>query len=253
MERFVLVIDSGVGGISVLNQCIKLMPSENFLYVADTKNAPYGNKSKQSLQKTVLNLVKNYLEEYDIKLILFACNTITATTINFIRSKIKTDIVGIEPAIKPAVEYGDRHILLLSTVATLKHNKMLRKYKHKNLKGVHFLSLKYMAKHIDSNLEDLTKINSYVKRALTKYKKTSINSVVLGCTHYEYIKEHLKFALNNKDLQFFESNLGTARRVKQLLVTNNDLKKEGNGHIMLFETKAYEAMLNKLWNYIVIE
>ena len=221
-KEWILVIDSGLGGISVLNECIKLMPHENFLYVADNKNASYGNKSKRKIEKQVLRLVERVVNKHKIKLVLFACNTITATAIEYVRSNINLPIVGIEPAIKPALNNQTNNILLLSTVATLKHNNLLIKIKEQNRSNVYFLPLKQMAKKIDKNLNNLININPYVNKVLKKYKNKNINSVVLGCTHYYYIKNAIKQALNSNEIDFFESNLGTAKRVKDLLNKSNN-------------------------------
>lgn len=250
MEEYVLVLDSGLGGISVLKECIKQMPNENFLYVADSKNASYGNKSQARLNKVILKTINNVLKSYKVKLILFACNTATATSIKFIRSKIKLDIVGIEPAIKPAMEKGSNNILLLATKATLKYNNNLIVLKSIKPKNVFFVPLKKMAKKIDNNLNNLCKLESYVNKVLKPYKLKNINSVVLGCTHYNFIKTHIIKSFN-KELLFFESNFATAKRVKFLLNQADNLKISGSKNIKIISTNNKVKLVTKLKKYII--
>jgi glutamate racemase len=250
MHKHILVLDSGVGGFSVLNECRRLMPSEHFLYVTDTKNASYGNKSKKKLNKIALSTVNNFLKNYDIKLILLACNTLTATSINLLRKKINLPFVGVEPAIKKALEEGKNNILLLSTKATLKYNKKLIALKKQKLKNIYFVPLKNLAKKIDDNLQDLTKLQPYLNKLFKKYVKKNINSVVLGCTHYKFVTNELKTALKNIEITFFESSTAVAKRVQFLLSQANSLNTVGEGSTTVICTKRDENMEKKFVIYL---
>ena len=99
----IVVVDSGLGGLNILNECKKVLPDINFIYVADSQNSPYGNKSKRKLLKIADLLVKNIINLYNPKIIVLACNTLTTVAIKHLREKYK-DIyfIGTEPAIKPA-------------------------------------------------------------------------------------------------------------------------------------------------------
>jgi glutamate racemase len=249
MNKFVLVLDSGVGGISVLKECIKLMPNENFLYVADNKHAPYGNKTKRRLNKIALKNILYYTNNYNIKLILLACNTLTATSIEYLRRKTNYTYVGVEPAIKKAVEKGNKNILLISSNATLKHNKKLHMYRQKLSNKTYFYPLKDLAKKIDDNLNDLNAVQPYLDKTFINYKNKNINSVVLGCTHYKFVKEQIKKALS-KNINFYESSVGTAKRVHYLLNKKNALKQFKQANILVFCTKKNLSLNKKLIYYL---
>ena len=125
----IAVIDSGVGGISVLSELVKIMPDERFLYFGDTKNAPYGTKSRAE----VLEITKNNLEilkKRGIKALVVACNTATSAAVRILREENPDlTIVGIEPAIKPASRLSDTpRVLVMATPLTLKEEKFQNLY-----------------------------------------------------------------------------------------------------------------------------
>lgn len=247
MKNYILVIDSGLGGVSLLNECIKKMPHEHFLYVADNKNSPYGNKTKNRLNKRVLKVLSFYLKTYNIKLILIACNTLTATSIAFFRKKINLPFVGVEPAIKPAVENKSGTILVLTTYATLQYNQKLQAYK--NNKKVFFLPLKKLAKKIDANLGELETIKPYICKLLKPYKHKNVGAVVLGCTHYLFIKKQIEECFNNT-ITFYETSEAVGNRVEYLLKEKENLLLSGEGSVVLQCTKQDKNFYNKLISYV---
>ena len=124
----VLLIDSGSGGVNILKECVKICPYCNYLLFCDHKNLPYGAKSKKELVEiTEKNLLKigNFFK-FDI--VIFACNTLTATVIDEMREKFcDIDFIGTVPAIKPALtEFKERDILLIATKTTLENNKLIK-------------------------------------------------------------------------------------------------------------------------------
>lgn len=233
IEFQVCFIDSGVGGIGVMNECRKLLPRHNFFYVADNLNAPYGNLSKGKLKKILINLVQKIYDERSIKIFVLACNTATAVAINDLRKHFnKFVFIGIEPAIKPAVE-TKQATLVLCTKATAKYSSVLKKYKNKRI----FISpQKDLAKKIDENLENLYKIQDFLQKNLEKHKKNKIKNIVLGCTHYNFIKSQLTILFPNAI--FFDSNLGVAKRLQNILKINNII--EDKGYTKIETTKKDE-------------
>ena len=124
--------DSGVGGLSVMKKAMIYMPEENYIYLGDSGNAPYGVKDIPEIKKLTLNNVE-FLIEKGVKAVVVACNTATSVAIEELRNKYKDiPIIGIEPALKPAVEMGkDGRIVIMATNATLKEkkfNKLMNKY-----------------------------------------------------------------------------------------------------------------------------
>lgn len=237
MNSYVLIIDSGVGGVSILKELLKVYPSENFLYIADNLNSPYGEKTKKDLINIVENLIKNILKEYKIKLIIFACNTITATTIKEIRKTFSIDIIGTEPNIKALFEAKQKGIVL-ATTATIKNSKILKQYKNEEIK---LIPLKKVAKLLDQNFCDRKIIVKELKKQLKKYN--NVNNVVLGCTHYNFLTKEIKKALNNENICFYSSTLGVVKRVDKFLEKNNSQK----GELKILTTKQDENLLRNLF------
>ena len=99
-NEYILIYDSGIGGLTTFSNIIELCPKQNYIYFADTKNAPYGNKCKSELQLLILKNIKSLLKKYNIKLIVLACNTATTSSILFLRKELPIPIIGTEPNIK---------------------------------------------------------------------------------------------------------------------------------------------------------
>ena len=210
----VLLIDSGSGGVNILKECVKICPYCNYLLFCDHKNLPYGAKSKKELVEiTEKNLVKigNFFK-FDI--VIFACNTLTATVIDEMREKFcDIDFIGTVPAIKPALtEFKERDILLIATKTTLENNKLIAKYKNS---GIKFKALNKLAPLIDENLDEIEKIYPYLKKEL----KGNFRAIVLGCTHYMAVENLLKDIY--KDAKIFDSSNGVARRLLSFVQERN--------------------------------
>ena len=205
----VLLVDSGSGGVNVLLECVKNAPYCNYLMFCDNKNLPYGEKSQEKLQKLMIENLKMIYTFFKFDIVVVACNTLTATTIEKCR-EIFCDVkfIGTEPAIKPALEkYKPEDILLLATPTTIKHNHYVNL-----VKGVQTLEMTELASLIDENLDDLSAILPYIKNKL--HGKTA-KAVVLGCTHYVAVKDLIAACLPNAEI--FTSEGGVARRLKAIL------------------------------------
>jgi len=249
--KYSLVLDSGVGGISILKECVKLLPNEHFLYVADNEHLPYGNKSRKNLNQIAYRLILKLVKEYPIKLILIACNTLTASSISYLRSKINLPFVGVEPAIKPAMLFGKGNILVLSTKATLKYNQNLKKIMQKKPKNIYFLTFSHLAQKIDENLKNLDVLEPYLTTLFLPYQNKNIQSVVLGCTHYQFIKKQICVALQNPKLNFFESSIPVAKRVESVLKEQELNQSDEVGSITILCTKKDVLFEQKLKEYLI--
>ena len=247
-KSYILVIDSGNGGEYTLHYLRKYAMKEDFLFLKDVKNAPYGEKTKQELLRISINNINGVLKRYNIKMIILACNTLSTTIINEIRSQYQNVMVlGVTPDIETALEY-DGEILVLSTTATLKLGKIDTKYRDN--KRVHFVGFDNLAKMIDDNLHNLDSLIPYLENNLNEYK--NVKNVVLGCTHYNLIKSQLKNVLN-EDVKFFENSEKVALEMRESLKVLNlseskqkenvqvktkneiDLEKDRNKDIVTFE------------------
>lgn len=211
---FILVIDSGNGGEYTLKQLQKQLPTENFIFFKDEKNAPYGNKSKKQLQNITKHNLKILLSKYKVKAVVFACNTLSVVVLKQIKKYLKNiKMIGVFPPIKKALSKNKR-VLVLSTFATLNIGKIDKNYKDN--KNVSFVGFKDLAKMIDENINNLDNLLTFLQKNLNIY--SNIQNVVLGCTHFNLIKHQLRIVLNNKKLKFYEGSKLTTKRLKNYLI-----------------------------------
>ena len=211
MKKVILVLDSGIGGLNTLKTLSCVAPN-NYVYFADYKNHPYGTKGAQSLIENSLVLIENLRSKFDVKGIVVACNTLTAVAIESIR-KANDDIfvVGTEPALKLAKDSGGKEILLLATPNTIKYSKIVNNFQSKV--KFHTKAFPNLASDIEDNLDDLQALLPALRENLQNYD--NVDSVVLGCTHYLFVKPLLK-KLFRSDVKFFDGNFGVANRCKAL-------------------------------------
>ena len=208
------MFDSGAGGISVLRACVAELPHEHFRYFGDSAHAPYGDQGEERIRELSFDIVGKMVDE-DAKAIVIACNTATSAAAQVLRDAYpQLPIVGIEPALKPAALAGGR-ILVLATEATV------------HLEKYHILAAKYGAEDMETvacsglvelieagNLDDPA-IESYLQEKIG-YLRGQVDNVVLGCTHYPFIKKQIAAVLG--DVAFFDGAQGTAQQLKRRLV-----------------------------------
>lgn len=235
MNKSIGIFDSGIGGLTTLKEIRKILPNEDYIYYADSKNNPFGEKNKNELNIIVHNIVDELLK-YDIKLIVVACNTVTTRFINTLRKDYPNILfVGVEPAIKVACDNDYKNILLMATPNTIasKRTEELIKKNKKDNQNIYLLPCKRLANAIENN--DNNKIDEILNYSFNKYKNCNIDSIVLGCTHYPIIKNKIKKYFPNSKI--IDGNKGTAKRVKYLLEKNNLLNNKQKGNIEFIQTK----------------
>lgn len=224
MNRKIGVFDSGIGGITVLKEIIKILPNEDYLYYCDSKNNPYGEKSDIELLEITNNIV-NFFIKKDVKIIVVACNTATTRCIKTLRKMYPNILfVGTEPAIKLACSNNYKNILVMATPSTTtskRTNELINLYKKDN-QNIMLLACEVLANKIETN--DKNGMNILLDKLLFNYKNKNIDCIVLGCTHYPYIKKDIKKRITNCEI--IDGSKGVAKQVKKLLISNNLLNKE---------------------------
>ena len=213
----IAVFDSGVGGVSVLKQLINIMPNESYIYYGDSKNAPYGSKSHEDIRTLVLFCVKE-LVDMGIKALVVACNTATSVAIDEIRAIYpELCVIGVEPAIKPAAEHTKNgNVLVMATPATLSEERFLSLVdKYCSDCEVELLPCVDLAKLIEQGHIDDETINSHLEKILSPYKN-KVDSVVLGCTHYPFVKGVISKHLG-ESVKIFDGAIGTANETRRRL------------------------------------
>ena len=216
------LFDSGIGGISIYNEIRKTLPKESTIYLADNLNAPYGKKS----EKEIINLsIKNTQKLIDLncKLIVVACNTATTNAVEILRETFEVPIVGIEPSIKPAIlATKTNHIGVLATEKTLSSNLFLET-SNRFSDGVNIheqIGYDLVSIMEESGIKEellISKLRKYIEPMLEK----NIDNLVLGCTHYYFLKDILEKLLP-KEIKVLDSSSAVCKRVKQVLESNNN-------------------------------
>ena len=222
------VFDSGVGGIGTLAALRRELPQERFLFYGDTANAPYGTKSREEVMGCI-NRIMEHLLAQDVKAVVIACNTATAVAAAELRAKYTLPIIGIEPALKPAHEMRrDGSILVLATPMTLKLEKFRALYERYG-EGAIPLPCPGLMELVEREADD--EARRYLLELFSPYDLTKVDAVVLGCTHYVFLRQVLKDILPDT-VSVLDGHAGTARQLRRVL-TANDLLADGQGSITL--------------------
>jgi glutamate racemase len=215
--------DSGVGGISVLKQAVKVLPNENFIYFGDSLRAPYGTRMSGEIKKFVFDDV-DFLLKKNIKALVVACNTATSVAIEGLRTKYSDlmPIIGIEPALKPAVKYNKNgSIIIMATPVTLSEDKfenLVKKYDFED--NVIPMPCPGLVELIEKGIICGDKVEAYLRKKFLPLKNEEISAVVLGCTHYPFIKKTLAGVLKDMDQNsdIIDGSVGTVNQLKRQLL-----------------------------------
>lgn len=208
--------DSGIGGISVWKEVVKLLPRENTIYLADSKNSPYGSKTISEIQDISFKNTK-WLIEKGCKLIVVACNTATTNSINLLREKFEIPFVGIEPGIKPAIkESKNGKIGVLATRGTLSSE--LFEKTSQSFFGIDIIEKEGdgIVEIIESGKFENNELESLLRKYLNPMIDYGIDQLVLGCTHYFIVKDLIKKIVGNK-VKINNYNVAVAAQVKRIL------------------------------------
>lgn len=222
------VMDSGVGGLSILKEARKVLPNEDFIYFGDSKNAPYGMKTTEEIKKLTFDAF-NYLNEKGIKAFVVACNTATGAAIKDLRdAHPEMPIIGVEPALKPAVEKNNGgRVIVMATPATLRQDKFIELLsKYKDEAEIVTLGCDGLVELIENGNFDRKLINGYLQTKLSPLITGNTESIVLGCTHYPFIKNIIKEFLDNDRILLIDGAKGTSLELKRRLKEAKLLKED---------------------------
>lgn len=230
--------DSGLGGISVLREAVKLLPNENYIYIGDSVNAPYGTKLSSEIRELTDKSVEKLIS-MGVKAIVIACNTATSAGIDFLRQKYPNiSIIGVEPALKPAVEhFPNGKIIVMATETTLKEEKF------------HSLCLNYgktaqiipapcsgLMEFVEQGVLDGDELDEYLHAKLDVFLDSPVDAIVLGCTHYPFVKKAIQNVVGNSVL-IIDGGEGTAKQLQRRLLQANLLNQSfTNGSVTFFNS-----------------
>ena len=251
------IFDSGIGGTSIWKEIKQLLPYENTIYLADSKNAPYGQKTKEE----IIHLsVKNteYLLNRNCKLIVVACNTATTNTISYLRQTYNVPFIGIEPAIKPAsLQTKSKVIGILATQGTL-NSELFEKTSsllNSEIKIIEQIG-EGLVDLIEDGRIDSNEMNVLLQNYIQPMLQKNADCIVLGCTHYPYLISSIRKIVGDK-IQIIDSGEAVAKQTKNILQQNNLLstnKKTASHLFYINKNKAViENILCKYSSTITIE
>lgn len=223
----IAVFDSGVGGISVLKHIHRLLPNEHLLYVADSIHAPYGNKSATEIQARCF-AIADFLIAKDAKALVVACNTATAAAIDQMRAKYRLPIIGMEPAVKPAAAASSSGIIgVLATTGTLQSAQfaaLLESY-GRNVEVVTQACVG-LVECVERGELSHDSTRALVKQYCKPLLDQGADSIVLGCTHYPFLKPLIQEVVG-KGVVLIDTGAAVANQLKSrlfeqgLLATNH--------------------------------
>ncbi len=218
------IFDSGVGGITIYKEIHKLLPNENIIYLADSKNAPYGEKTKdQIIDFSVKNT--EFLLKKDCKIIIVACNTASTNAVKYLRDHYKVPFIRVQPAIKPAALNSKTKVVgILATKGTLKSDLLLETSQKfaQGVKVIHQMG-EGLVDLIESGDIQSPKMTKLLNKYLQPLLKKNIDHLVLGCTHYPFLIPQIKKIVGEKVI-ILDSGEAIARQTKVILDQEHLLK-----------------------------
>lgn len=245
------IFDSGVGGITVLNEALKVLPCADYIYYADTENVPYGEKNKEEVKEYIFQAVE-FIANQMVDALVIACNTATSIAVKELRRIYKFPIIGMEPAVKPAIERsGSKRVLVTATALTLKEEKFHNLVDRLDSKDiVDSLPLPELVEFAEGFIFDEGVIIPYLKEKLYQYDMSKYGTLVLGCTHFPFYKKFFqKIVPSHVDV--IDGNEGTVNHLKNILTGEEITNTCGHRNITFYSSgkevnNVYEKYLEIL-------
>lgn len=252
------IFDSGIGGLTLLHQAMVLMPHENYIFYADTDHVPYGTKSKEQVVSYVDEVLR-FMIAHRCKAVVIACNTATAVAAEMMRSTYDIPIIGIEPAVKPAVEESDgKRVMVVATPLTVREEKLhnlVERVDDEHL--VDLLALPRLVEFAERGEFVSDDVTAYLKEQFAGYELQNYGELVLGCTHFNYFKDTFR-KLMPEQVHIIDGSLGAVRQLARVLEARGRLAEpaaenggcgtwnKNGAHIRYFESGREITDMDKL-------
>lgn len=241
-KTFIAFFDSGLGGLNTLKEAIALMPGANFIYYGDTANVPYGPKSNREIHGFMVKTL-DFLAPFALKALVLACNTATCAVAGRLRAEYELPIIGMEPAVKPAMEMigpSGKRVLLLATVLTIKSAKVAALKAKVDPNGLiddlPCPELVELAENLDFDQNNAAEV---LKKKLAAFDLEQYGAVVLGSTHFCYFREAVEMVFP-KGLMIIDGNVGTVRHLMEVIAYEPPDGPERQGEILLHMSNGPE-------------
>ena len=249
-ENPIGVFDSGVGGLTILRAVREALPCENLVYVADAAHVPYGEKSPQQIRDRAM-AIGGFLIGQSVKVIVVACNTATAAAIDQLRERLSVPIVGVEPAVKPAVAATRSGVVgVLATPATLASERY-RGLIERFAAGVRIVAQPCagLAEHIERGDLDGEHTEQMLRGFVEPLLAAQADVIVLGCTHFPLVA-HIIQRIAGPGVAVIENGTAVAKEVARQLALRESARATGTGDEMFWTSgpiQGIEPLLGELW------
>lgn len=253
-RRAIGFFDSGIGGLNVLARAIKQMPEENYIYFGDDLNAPYGDKTDEQVLELTLG-AERFMREKNVKAMVIACNTATSAAVLTLRKNLNIPVISMEPAVKPGVKsLTDGKCLVIATKNTISGQRYAKLLEDTDSQRIISIAGEGLVELIEKGEFEDEAIYRRIEELLNEYKDENVQSIVLGCTHYPFVKNAFKaFAEKHfkADIAFFDGIGGTVRQLERVL-SERGIKGQSGGKVELFSSggekyvQEYEKILKNI-------
>ena len=240
-DRPIAFFDSGLGGISVLRETVRLLPQENYLYYGDSLHAPYGVKSEQEIRALVDAAIRRLIEG-GAKALVIACNTATSAAIGMLREQYpEIPVIGTEPALKPAVEkYPGGRILVMATPMTIKQEKFQAlKRQYDAQAEIIALPCGGLMEFVERGMLRGPEVENYLFDRLEPYLKVPVDAIVLGCTHYPFLTGAIR-RIVGRGPEILDGSHGVAMQLGRRLAAAGMLRTQGGAGTVEFRNSLDE-------------
>lgn len=238
------VFDSGLGGISVVRDIVRMMPNEQVLYFGDSANAPYGTKTPDEVKKLSESIVENFAAE-GVKAVVIACNTATSAAAESLRARYDFPIIGMEPALKVACDRGEhQRVIVAATPLTLREHKfavLMERFADQHT--IFKRPCPQLVEIVESGkLDDHDLVMNTLHELFDEYDLDTIDAVVLGCTHFVFFRDYFRELLPSH-AAVIDGNEGTVRHLSVVLESLGQLAPDdAEGSITLTNSDQSEHL-----------
>jgi glutamate racemase len=248
-DRPIGVFDSGVGGLTILREVRKALPREDLIYVADSAHVPYGGKPREAIRARARALT-GFLVAQGAKAIVVACNTATAAAIDALRNEFPLPIIGVEPAVKPAVAATRSGVIGVLATPALLESERYASLVHRHGAKVRVLAQPCagLAEHIERGDLDGEQTEALLRRFVDPLLAAGADAIVLGCTHYPLVA-HLVSRISGREVAVIENGTAVARELSRQLESRGCRRRTGSGSQSFWasgSTQEMHALLARL-------
>jgi glutamate racemase len=243
------ILDSGVGGLSVMKEIVRELPHEDVLFFADTVHCPYGRRTHGEIQQLVRGIV-DFLESQGAKTVVVACNTASAAALRHLRASFEMPIVGMEPAVKPAAERTDSKIVgVIATEATFQ-GALFASLVERFASDIDVLtrSCPGLVEQVEAGLVTAPTTREMLKTYLGPMVDAGVDSLVLGCTHYPFLRPLMQEIVGD-EVEIIDPGSAVARQTARVLRTGGLLREEGRGRHVFYTSgnpRRFARLLKQL-------